>query len=278
MPRRLGATLIVTALALTLPLSLAHADGDDSTSGASFSAGTSGNLVTVQASVRSERKGKGHRKTLRARGPAERFVTPVQQPQFFIACSGSGVDMIPHEARTSIASYQIRTNCVEKPAKKPGARAVDLGPIVQKAVNRLQLPKPDVRVMPDPKNNKWNAIPVGYPIWFYNPRVKPKTQTVTEQGISITITARPGPLEIDTGEKQLKCRSTTKWRFTPKAKDSPTCGYRYQKKGDYVIKTVQPWFVTWTTGAHTGDLAVTTSQETKLHINELVLELVKPRG
>ncbi len=44
------------------------------------------------------------------------------------------------------------------------------------------------------------------------------------------------------------------------------------------LAPAQPWFVTWATGTHTGDVTVATCQETKLHINELFLELVEPRG
>ena len=96
---------------------------------------------------------------------------------------------------------------VPKPGSKPRPTTEQSA---RNAIAQLTLPTNTPQIGPNPKQNQWNMIPVGYPIWLWtndNPKL---TQTVTQDGLTITITATRQQITYKMGDnKTTTCKTFT---------------------------------------------------------------------
>ncbi|SYZ33133.1 Uncharacterised protein [Propionibacterium australiense] len=139
---------------------------------------------------------------------------------------------------------------------QPGAPAprTDPATIARRAIATLPLDEPGLLLDPDPTANEWAATAVGFHTWFHAPKPDTRHTSITHDGITIDITANPGTLHVDTGDRQHQtCRHTVPYQNPIGVnKPSPYCGHTWDQPGDYTITATRTWHITWTANGHTG--------------------------
>ena len=169
----------------------------------------------------------------------------------------------------------------------PGIDTLTAGQAAQRLVDSFALEGIGIGFAPDP------AVPgsksfVGIPIWMWvtNPTplsYGPYTQTATLGGQTITATAQVTSILWDMGDgTTVSCGSTgTEYQPSLGLVDSPTCGHRYgatsdsQPGGKFTVTATSQWAVTWTSGAQSGTIPLTSTSATAVDINELQAVNVK---
>jgi len=136
------------------------------------------------------------------------------------------------------------------------------GQAAREAAAQLQLPANEPLYGPDPNQNQWHMIPVGYPVWLWTINTTTRvTITSTSQGFTISITATQGVIVFDTGDGHTtNCQSTTvrPTHLTPDPmRRSPTCDHVYYTKGTFTITATTIWHVIWAANGETGSFDVT---------------------
>jgi len=133
---------------------------------------------------------------------------------------------------------------------------------------------------PNPSQNKWNMIPVGYPIWLWTDGDATLSSTVTQDGLTVSITATRQSIAFKMGDgNTTTCKAFTV-RPTHLANNpmqqSPTCGYVYDTTGTYTIAATTTWLINWMAGGQTGQFTVTdtATASTPLTIGELYSVIV----
>jgi len=156
-----------------------------------------------------------------------------------------------------------------KPDPKP-----DIPAIGYQAAASITLPKNTPQYGPQPTQNKWGIIPIGYPVWLWTSDNQTViTQTVTNQGLIVSLTATRQNITYNLGDGS----QTTCANFTPRPlhndpfQQSPTCGHTYQTPGHYTITATTTWNVTWQINGQSGTITITdtTTTPTPLPIGEL---------
>jgi hypothetical protein len=150
--------------------------------------------------------------------------------------------------------------------------------LVQQAIQRLDLPRPTIRLNPQPP-----AAQVVYlPTWLWlGGGWSSLDATASIPGLSVTATAKPVIAVWSTGDgSTVTCRNGgTEW--TPAvdpSKASPTCGHTYtvssarQPGGVYTVRVTVTWHVTWAgTGGIAGDAGdLTTTATRTVEVDEAV--------
>jgi len=165
----------------------------------------------------------------------------------------------------------------EDPAPAPPDPAV----LAQIAVTRLRIPDPMIKIGPPPEINQWKRAFVGYPLWLWNAEANQLSQSVSLDGVTLTLTARRVATRFDMGEPgaaPVFCRTGTAW--TPAVEPgaaSPTCGYRYTQAsmtaaspgGTYTVTATDRWEVTWTALGQTGVIPLQATAQSQLPVGEL---------
>ena len=143
----------------------------------------------------------------------------------------------------------------------------------------------DPKVGPDPSINRWNIVPVGQPLWLWHEGPDQITTNVTQQGITIQMTAvrTKTVFEMGNGDK-VTCTKMSKWRkplYLPPPK-SPNCGYTYprlpkERGAGFNMTVTAHWTVTWAALGQTGTLPLTRSQVRHMPVGELQAVIVPNR-
>ena len=165
-----------------------------------------------------------------------------------------------------IVDYGVcETQPVVPGVSQPPSQAAVLS-AVRSASATLQLPDGAPVVAPDPANNEWDMIPIGYPIWLTTTAPATAEAATVQDGISITITATRGTTVFAMGEPGQKVSNPyvscaqmaqRKLKETPPDKKSPNCGYVYKIMGTYTILATTTWKLTWTANQYSGTLYTT---------------------
>lgn len=160
------------------------------------------------------------------------------------------------------------------------AEQVDPAVVAQQAIAQLTLPDTDVKVGPPPSINEWKMAVVGYPLWLWTDGPDTQTTTVTQQGITITLTASRANTTFDMGDGTTQtCATSTAWSesVTPGA-PSPDCGHTYLKpslpKSNYTITATAHWNVAWTALGQAGTVPLDVAGTTTLPVGELQAVIV----
>jgi len=141
---------------------------------------------------------------------------------------------------------------------------VDPGTAARSAVAQLTLPVNIPRYGPQPNQNQWGIIPVGYPVWLWTSSTTTTLQkSVTQDGLSISLTARRQKVSFDMGDgSTVACTDFTtrpaKLTGDPR-RPSPTCGHEYQVTGQFQITATTSWLISWQSGGQTGQFQITDS-------------------
>ncbi|WP_308404854.1 hypothetical protein [Streptomyces sp. 35G-GA-8] len=167
-----------------------------------------------------------------------------------------------------------------KAAKKPesgGGRRVPVEVVVQRAVERLELPSPVIRTSPDEDL----AQVVHVPTWMWVERDSwgPMSVSAAVEAVEVTATARPREVVWSMGEGgEVVCGGPgTPYSdaYTPKA-SSPDCGYTYRRAslsvpgGAYTVAVRVIWDVEWHGAGQSGVVpGLTMTAERRLVVDEV---------
>ncbi len=146
------------------------------------------------------------------------------------------------------------------------------------ALAELTLNPPDIQMAP----KKGATAVLGLPVWFWSTDTPttwgPESQTVTDQGLSVTVTARVQDIVWQTGDgESVTCASPgTPYEQSYGDASSPTCGHTYaqpsggQPGGAYQVTATSYWVASWTASdGQTGNLTDQTASSTTLKVGEV---------
>ena len=169
---------------------------------------------------------------------------------------------------------------LDVPAAAAGAGApdpvpVDVAVLARQAAADLRLPGREVELGPDPSLNEWQMAAVGYPLWLWRDGPDTITETVSLDGITLTMTATYVSSTFEMGDgRRVTCTETTRWvrGAQEPGTPSPTCGHRYQEPSGehgYTITATHHWELTWTAAGRSGSFGLATSATRTLDVGEL---------
>jgi hypothetical protein len=150
--------------------------------------------------------------------------------------------------------------------------------LAQRAVSRLELPSPVIRVNPlvmvTPGAPPAQVVYVPTWLWVNSGSWRERSATASAGGLSVTATAEPTQVKWSTGDGATEvCHGPgTPWKpGTDPSKQSPTCGHTYTvaSRPTYALGATVTWDITWSGGGESGTLpALTTTAETTLRVVE----------
>ena len=171
---------------------------------------------------------------------------------------------------------------LKQQAKQPAQPVLPEQVIAQQAVATLTLPEVNPVVMPDPEWNRWKSYAVGEDLWLWADSPAQLSTTVTQQGITIQITAVRDKIDFDMGDggvdSIVSCKEMTKYEPPPMYHtgpwESPTCRYYYKKLPEqrcagYTMTATAHWTVTWSVLGQSGTIPMKKTQTKHLPIVEL---------
>jgi len=151
----------------------------------------------------------------------------------------------------------------------------DLPAIARTLAVQLKLPPATPQFGPDPTNNEWKMLAVGFPIWLWTEGPRAKSTVATATGLTFRLSAELRSTTFAMGDgKTITCAAMTPYRSSVKpGTPSPTCGYAYSKPslptGRYTVTATAQWQVNWSVEGFTGSFPVSYSDSASLPIGEL---------
>ena len=113
---------------------------------------------------------------------------------------------------------------------------------------------------------------VGVPTWLWvdNPgRVTWGPATISAGGVSLTAEVESVTWNMGNGD-EVRCASKgTRWAKGMGAGPSPTCGYTFEKQGDYRVMATAHWVARWSGYGRSGVIPLGLSQERTLEVGEI---------
>ena len=146
-----------------------------------------------------------------------------------------------------------------------------------KAMARLKLPTLKARIGPDPSENEWGMIPVGYPVWLFAEGETSLSDSDEVEDLSVSLEAELTSTTFDMGDgTTVTCQGpgTVYTGDVEPATPSPTCGHTYQQvpqgtAKSYTVTATAHWTVTWTAMGESATVTDSTSSTTELPVGEL---------
>jgi len=144
------------------------------------------------------------------------------------------------------------------------------------AFARLRLTPPTPIVGPSPNLNEWKMAAVGYPLWLSvggDPTPPAVADAVAD--VHVRLEAHVSKVVFSMGDRHaVTCTNvTTRWSESVRGKNSPVCGYRYQKpslpKRSYTVTATTHWSVAWSTSRDRGVIPFIQSSSSQLPVGEL---------
>lgn len=146
----------------------------------------------------------------------------------------------------------------EKPARG-GRQRVPVETVVQRAVERLELPEPVIRTSPDEDLAQVVHVPTW--LWVERSTWGPVSTSAAVEGVKVRATARPRRAVWSMGEGgEVVCRGPgTPYSdvYSPRV-SSPDCGYTYRRASvsapgrAYTVSVRVVWDVEWQGGGEAG--------------------------
>ncbi len=143
-------------------------------------------------------------------------------------------------------------------------------------VATLRFPAPKPIFGPDPNNNEWKMLAVGFPVWMWTEGPTTVSTSASSSGYTFRMTARWRSTTFHMGDgASVTCTSMTKYSASVKpGTASPNCGHVYTKpslpKGKYTVRAVADWDVTWSVAGFSGVLPAYNEASASIPIGELV--------
>lgn len=160
----------------------------------------------------------------------------------------------------------------------PPPVAVDPGQLARQILARIQLRRVGIGITPTPGNTGVLGLPTY--LWVADPgphTLGPMTDSASEGGVTVTLTARVGKVAWDLGDgTTISCAGPgTPYQDSFGARPSPTCGHTYSRPstdlpgGAYRVTATAVWDVAWTGGGQSGQLPFAVSSSTTVRIGEV---------
>ena len=152
--------------------------------------------------------------------------------------------------------------------------------IATQAAASVTLPLNGPQFGPSPSQNKWDMVPVGYPVWLWTSSDQGTISTTVEaDGLTVSITATRQSVNFAMGDgHSVSCKSFTArpTHLADPMQKSPTCGYVYQTTGNFTITATTSWLVAWSASGESGSFTVadTASSPAPLPIGELTSVII----
>lgn len=152
---------------------------------------------------------------------------------------------------------------------------IDYVGVARSLAVRLKLPDTTPIFGPDPNNNEWKMLTVGFPVWLTTQGPRHKATTASAQGLTFRLTADLQSTTFAMGDgSQVTCTAMTPFTASSKAGSaSPTCGHTYTKpslpKGSYTVTATANWLINWSVDGFSGSFPMSYSDSAQLAIGEL---------
>lgn len=155
-------------------------------------------------------------------------------------------------------------------ASTPPAPVQTVTRVATQIATELEVPAPTPRIGPNPENNRWKMIPVGYPIQLWTDSRATIDRAASAQGLTVSLHATPGSTTFTMGDgNSTRCTDQPPWTGTP----SGSCHYRYSTPSrpgtPYTITATTTWTVQWQAGSVNGTVTVRRAATTQLTVGEL---------
>lgn len=146
--------------------------------------------------------------------------------------------------------------------------------LARRALARMQLSPITIGIAPD--DNPDSVGLVGMPIWLWaeNPSdrtIGPISRSASEGGYTVTATAEVERVRWSMGDGGVKtCAGPgTPYKLKYGITESPTCGYRFEKQGEFTVAARSDWLVRWSGIGETGTFRIYLTQNTQVVVGEL---------
>lgn len=146
--------------------------------------------------------------------------------------------------------------------------------LARRAVAQMQLKPITIGIVPNDDPDSVGLV--GMPIWLWaeNPgsqTIGPISQSVSEGGFTVTATAHVDRIRWAMGDGGVKtCNGPgTPYKLKYGITESPTCGYRFDKQGEFTVTARSDWVVNWRGIGESGTFRVYLTQNTQVVIGEL---------
>lgn len=153
--------------------------------------------------------------------------------------------------------------------------SLDVAAVARSLVVRLQLPSAKPIFGPDPNNNEWKMLAVGFPVWLTTAGPRHRATTASAAGLTFRLSADLVSTRFSMGDgSTLTCSSMTTYSSSVKAgSSSPTCGHTYTTpslpKGSYTVTATPNWMINWSVDGISGRFPMSYSDSAQLPIGEL---------
>ena len=155
-----------------------------------------------------------------------------------------------------------------------GPAAVNPAALAREAVDSMNLVAPTVGATPLPSAEAVSLI--GLPTWLWIDDADehswgPITRTASAGGVTVTATAKVAKVVWDMGDgNTVTCTNKgTEWTPAKGTGDSPTCGYRYNSRGERTITATTYWEVDWSGAGQSGTITFDMSGTRDVNVVEL---------
>lgn len=152
---------------------------------------------------------------------------------------------------------------------------LDLDALARSLAVQLHLPDATPIFSPDPNNNEWKMLAVGFPIWLRTEGPDTKSTTASTQGLTFRLSATRTSTNFAMGDgKTITCTAMARYSESVKAgSPSPNCGHAYQqpsgKRDRYTVTGTHHWTVTWSVDSFSGSFPMSYSDSSTIRIGEL---------
>lgn len=142
-------------------------------------------------------------------------------------------------------------------------------------VASLRFPAPKPIFGPDPNNNEWKMLAVGFPVWLWTEGPTTVSTSSSSSGFTFRMTARWRSTTFDMGDgNTVTCTSMAKYsRAVKPGTPSPTCGHVYTQpslpKGKYQVRAVADWDVSWSVAGFSGVIPAYNEASASIPVGEL---------
>lgn len=155
--------------------------------------------------------------------------------------------------------------------------------LAREAVRRMQLRPISIGIAPEDSSGSVGLV--GMPVWLWaeSPSARtmgPISESASESGYTVRATAKVERVRWRMGDGGSRTCSGpgTAYKTQFGIAESPTCGYRYDRQGEYTVTAVTDWLVSWSGIGETGTFTVSLSEYTQIVIGELNVLTVNGKG
>lgn len=151
----------------------------------------------------------------------------------------------------------------------------DLPALARSLVVRLKLPPATPVFGPDPNDNEWKMLAVGFPVWLWSDGPRERSATASVQGLTFWLRASLRSTTFAMGDgNQVTCTAMTAYTASVKpGSKSPTCGHVYTQpslpKGPYTVTGTANWQISWSVDGFSGSFPYSYSDSAAIRIGEL---------